>query len=142
MKFLARKEFGHLTPVDSGGEDALRKIKFGSTVQITVKQPRNVQHHRKYFALLNMVFENQERYATRDELHAALKVSAGIYTPVTLPSGTEVRIPGSIAFHEMDQTEFSEFYDKCCELISKHFLPGVPSETIKAEVQNMIGTAA
>lgn len=142
MRFLARKDLGHLTPVDEAGEDALRKLRFGDTVMIEVKKPRNGQHHRLYWALVSMVWQNQERYETTEQLHNALKLSAGIYETITMPNGNEYRVPGSISFDKMDQTEFSAFYDRVCDLIAEHFLPGVTSEQLKREVSSMIGIAA
>lgn len=142
MKFLARKDLGHLTPVDQTGEDALRKLAFGDIVRVEVKKPRNSKHHRKYWALVSMVWQNQERYETADQLHTALKLSAGIYDTITLPSGNEYRVPGSIAFDKMDQTDFSQFFDNVCDLVAKHFLPGVTSDQLKREVEEMIGAAS
>jgi hypothetical protein len=144
MKFLCRKELGKLVPVDEAGADAMRKIKHGSIVQIEMKQPRNVQHHRLYWALVTKVWENlpEEIYPDAETLHERLKVAAGIRTEFTLPDGTRGFIPGSIAFHKMDQAEFSAFYDRVCDLIAKHFLPGVSVEDLKAEVEQMIGARA
>jgi hypothetical protein len=42
----------------------------------------------------------------------------------------------------MDQFEFSQFYDRVCDLVAKHFLPGVSVEALKAEVEEMIGARA
>lgn len=142
MKFLARRDLGHLTPVDSAGEDALRKLKFGDIVTIEVKKPRNGKHHRLYWALIGIVWENQEQYETPEQLHSALKIAAGIYDPLPMPGGAIHKIPGSIAFDSMDQTAFSAFYDRVCDLVAKHFLPGVTSEQLKAEVEQMIGAKA
>ena len=142
MKFLARKELGHLTPVDQAGEDALRKLKFGDVVTIEVKKPRNGNHHRLYWALVSLVWQNQERYETPEQLHSALKIAAGIYEPLEMPGGVVHKIPGSIAFDKMDQTEFSAFYDRVCDLVAQHFLPGVSSGELKAEVASMIGVMA
>ena len=41
----------------------------------------------------------------------------------------------------MDQTEFSKFYDRVCDILAKHFLPGVTSAELKAEVSLMIGVS-
>lgn len=142
MKFLARKDLGHLSPVDPAGEEALRKLKFGDVVTVEIKKPRNGNHHRLYWALLGVVFDNQEQYETVEQLHSALKIAAGIYDPLTMPNGTVYKIPGSIAFDKMDQTEFSAFYDRVCDLIAQHFLPGVTSAELRAEVAQMTGIAA
>lgn len=142
MKFLARKDLGHLTPVDHAGEEALRQLKFGDVVTVEVKKPRNSKHHRLYWALIGIVHHNQDRYETTEQLHSALKIAAGHYDLLTMPSGQEYKIPRSIAFDKMDQVEFSQFYDRVCDLIAKHFLPGVSVEDLKAEVEQMIGVRA
>lgn len=142
MKFLARKDLGHLTPVDQAGEDYLRKLKFGDVVAVEVKKPRNVKFHRLYWQLVSTVFENQERYETPEQLHSALKIAAGIYDPLPMPNGVIHKIPGSIAFDKMDDTEFSAFFDRVCDLIAQHFLPGITVAALKHEIEVMIGAAA
>jgi len=142
MRFLATKHLGSLRPVDQAGEDALRKMGSGEIVSVEVKRPRNVKHHRMYWALLTLVHDNMDgdRYPTVEDLHAAIKIAAGLRTRIVLPNGEVGFIPGSTAFHKMDQTAFDAFYDRVCDLIAKHFLPGVTSEELKREVGSMIGT--
>lgn len=142
MKLLCMKQFGTLRPIDQAGEDALRKIKHGAVIQVEIKQPRNVQHHRLYWALMSLIAENTERYPDAESVSDAVKISVGLRTRIKLPDGTVGFIPGSIAFHKMDQDEFSKFYDKVCDAVSKHFLPGVTSDELKREVESMIGVAA
>lgn len=143
MKLLfAKDRLGKLAPVDEAGEAALRGLSAGEIVSVEIKRPRNVQMHRLYWALVTLVWQNQERYPTPEDLHSALKVAAGLRTQVTLPDGTVGFIPGSIAFHKMDQAEFSAFYSRVCDLMAKYFLPGVTSEELRAEVSQMTGIAA
>jgi hypothetical protein len=143
-RFLAVKNFGSLRPVDASGEDVLRKIKQGAVVSIEVKRPRNIRFHRLYFGLVTLVHENMdsERYPTPDDLHAAFKIAAGIRTRIELPNGEVGFIPGSIAFHSMTEDEFSAFYDRICDLVALHFLPGVDKDDLRLEVANMIGLPA
>lgn len=140
-KFLAAKQLGSLRPVDEAGEGALRKFGQGEIVQVEIKRRRNIQHHRLYWALISTVHENMDgdRYPTPDDLHAAIKIAAGYRTRIELPNGEVGFIPGSIAFHKMDQTEFDAFFDRVCDLVAKYFLPGVTSELLKHEVSVMIG---
>lgn len=141
MRFLAIKNLGALRPVDQTGEDALRKLGHGQIVTVEVRRPRNIKFHRLYWALVTIVWEqlDEARYPTSEDLHAAIKIAAGLRTRIVLPDGTVGFIPGSIAFHKMDQAAFEQFYDRVCDLISRHFLPGVKSEELKAEVELMIG---
>lgn len=141
MKILMQKHLGSLRPVDSAGEEELQHLK-GGPVMVEIKQPRNANHHRLYWALINIVWRNQERYPTTYALHSAIKIAAGIRTEIELPGGIKGYIPGSIAFHKMKQMEFSQFYDRVCDLVAEHFLVGVTSEELKREVSAMIGVAA
>lgn len=138
--FFVRTTAGFV-PADEASAEAVAKIKVGKTVEIEVKQPRNIQHHRLYFALVNLVWQqmDHERYPSPDELSAAFKVSAGIRTQIQMPSGTVAFIPGSIAFHKMDQTAFDDFYNRVCDIVCKHFIPGLDDADLKREVSQMVG---
>jgi hypothetical protein len=140
-RFLAAKTIGGFRPIDDAGEELLRKIKRGEVVMIEVKRPRNVLFHRKYWALVNIVHENldHDRYPTPDAFHQALKICAGLRTEIHLPEGQVGYIPGSIAFHKMDADSFSAFFDRVCNLVARHFLPGVDEDALRAEVEEMIG---
>lgn len=140
-RFVARKHLGSLRPVDDAGEEALSKIAQGDLVMVEVKRPRNIKFHRMYWALVTIVWQqlDEYRYPTADDLHAAIKIAAGLRTRIVLPDGTIGFIPGSIAFHKMDATEFAAFFDRVCNLIAKHFLPGVTDAELRAEVETLIG---
>ena len=142
--FLASKNLASLRPVDEAGEVALQKIRQGEVISIEIKRPRNVRHHRMFWALMTIVHENMDgdRYPTVEDLVAAIKIAAGLRTRIDLPTGETGFIPGSIAFHKMDQTAFSEFYNRVCDLIAKHFLPGVTADELRNEVEIMIGVRA
>jgi hypothetical protein len=143
--FLAKKSpFGSLHAVDPHGEAVLGKIGRGDVVSIEVKRPRNVQHHRLYWALVGLVHDNldHERYPTPEDLSDAIKIAAGHRKRIELPSGEVGFIPKSIAFHKMDQAEFDSFYERVCDLIALHFLPGVNKDDLRMEVSMMIGAAA
>jgi hypothetical protein len=143
-RFLMTKHFNSLKPTDAAGEAAMRKLGIGELVQVEIKQPRNLQHHRLFWALMSLVHDNidHERYPTVEDLVAAVKISAGLRTRIELPNGEIGFIPGSIAFHKMDQAEFDAFYERVCDLIAKYFLPGVEKDALAYEVKQMIGVAA
>lgn len=140
-KFLAQKHLGALRPADEAGCEALRRIGNGALVSVEIKKSRNIQHHRLFWALMSIVWDNMdhERYPTVEDLTSAVKISAGLRTRIELPNGEVGFIPGSIAFHKMDQTAFSEFYDRVCDLVCEHFLPGVENAALREEVEIMTG---
>jgi hypothetical protein len=143
MKFLVAKHLGSLRPVDQAGEDALRKIGQGQLVEIELRRPRNIRFHRLYWALITIVWDqlDEQRYPSVEDLHAAIKIAAGLRTRIELPDGTVGFIPGSIAFHKMSADDFAAFFDRVCGLIVRHFLPGVTDAELRAEVEAMIGAS-
>ena len=140
-RFIAAKNLGSLRPVDEAGEEALRKVGQGELVQVEIRKPRNIRHHRMFWALMTIIWENKEReqYPTVEDVAASVKIAAGLRTRIYLPDGQLAFIPGSIAFHKLDQTEFSAFYDRVCDVVAQYFLPSVTSDELKREVETMIG---
>lgn len=140
-KLVFAKQLGSLRPVDPAGEEALRKIGNGQLVQVEIKRPRNLAHHRKFWALMSLVHDNldHDRYPTVEDLVAAVKLLTGHRRLIELPGGEHCFIPDSIAFRNLDQAGFEQFYDRVLDLIAKRFLPGVTSEELRAEVENLIG---
>ena len=133
-----RKELGRLVPTDEAASAALAKLKLGADVQVEIKRPRNILHHRKFFALMQLVYQNQEHYDSIEHLIAALKTAVGHCDLVPGKGGTLIALPKSIAFHNMDQTAFEEFYDRCIDIVAKHFLPGVDRDELRREVEEFL----
>lgn len=53
MKMLLKKSLSGLVSASSEGDKYLKKIKLNEVVSCEIKKPRNVDHHRKFFALMN-----------------------------------------------------------------------------------------
>lgn len=142
MKITCCKHLGALRPADILGDEAFSKIKNGELVTVEIKRPRNLAHHRLYFALVRLVWDNidHDRYPSVDDLHGAIKISVGLRTRIEMPDGTVAYMPGSIAWAKMDQDQFSAFFERVCDAVAKWFLPGVLSAELRREVEQMIGT--
>ena len=135
--FLQRS-LNSLKPVDAHGEEMLRGLPKGKHLKAVITQPRNVQHHRKFFALLNAIHPHQDTYPTIDSLLCAMKCALGYGETVELPDGRIVLVPGSISFAKMDQADFSNFYARAVALIETKILPGVDSADLKREVAEIM----
>ncbi len=137
-RLYMRKHLGALRPLGSHAEEALRRIKHGAEIEVTIRQPRNIRHHRKWWALINLVFENQSHYEQIDHMVLALKVALGHCDTVIDGQGKVLYHPRSMAFHNMDQTEFEAFYEKTVDLITTRFLPGVTDEQLREQVLELV----
>ena len=136
MLFM-QKDLGCLKPGSEQAASALNKIKLGDLVLVEMKRPRNLHHHRKFWALAHEVANNQEHYPDAEAVVAAIKVATGHCTWVQTPKGM-VGIPKSIAFHKMDQTQFEEFYDKAVGFICETIIPGLDSNALRQRIEEIL----
>lgn len=136
-EILLRRDFGPiLRPCDEAGESALKRITQGNIVAVNVKQPRNVHHHRKFFALMQTIFSNQSHYKTLEHLLSAFKFACGHTEKIRTARG-EIEIPRSISFAKMDQAEFEAFYDRAVEFVTTEVIPGLDSADLAREVEEL-----
>lgn len=145
MKLVLCKSGNTLVAQDRLAVDDLEKFRDGALVTCEVKRPRSLQHHRRFFALVRFCFDHQRepaRYLNEDAMRAALTISAGHRSEIALPDGSTGYMPLSIAFDKMDQAAFNEFWARCCDAITKHYVPGITDEDIRAGIADLIGVAA
>lgn len=101
---------------------------------VEVRKARNVQHFRKFYALMTLVFQNQERYTSLDELVDVVKIYVGWCDIMETASGEKVYRPRSLSFSRMDQIEFDGFYGRVIDMILTRFLPTVTREDLEREL--------
>lgn len=127
-----------LAAADKASQEYIANLPTDMTLKAVITIPRNYEHLSKFFALLDVVYEQQEVYATRISFRAAITVALGHGETVMLPDGRTIIIPKSISFAKMDQTEFNEFYDGAVRLILEKIIPGVNREELEREVLEIL----
>jgi len=96
-----------------------KKIQLNEPIEFEFKRVRNYKFHKKFFALINLVFENQEQYINIEHLRKDLIISAGYYDLRFNIEGVEIQEAKSISFAKMDETEFSELYNRIIDVVVK-----------------------
>lgn len=136
------KRKGLLAAEDSYSHEMLARIPDGTPVKVKVTVPRNIKHHRKFFALLNLVFDSQpepKMFATVDGLLDALKIATGHVREFRDLHGNMHIVPSSISIGAMDQLKFEEFYNQAVNVILERVLPHCPRADIEQQIFNMLG---
>lgn len=136
MKLAMTRTLAGLVPLDPR---ALRHVKLGETVTCEVIRPRSPARNAWFWAYIATVHANLSdelaaKYPTPESLVAAMKVLTGHAEWFWLPDGRQVVMPKSIAFHNMDETAFAAFCERCVELANKHLLPGVDTTELRRAV--------
>ncbi len=139
MKILCRKTLsGHLCPINDAGKEAVGRLAPQEVVSVEFRRPRNVMWHRRYWAALQLIFDNQTRYKTVDHLHAAVKIMLGHSDLITLKDGREVYVPRSESFSKMTQDEFEHYWQSFTALVVTQILPGVTKAELERELQELV----
>lgn len=131
---LRKRLSGVLEPVDDDGKRTLAKFKNGTLIRAQVTKPRNVHFHRKFFAMLNLILQNQEHYKSVDDLLDVCKLRIGHVRVIQTATGEE-RVPQSISFAAMDETAFQEFYDRAVNWMLEEVIPGLRKHDLNQEVE-------
>lgn len=136
---LLIREGYKLGAADPISAEAIAGIKAHETVTASIRRPRNGKHHRKLFALLKVVFDNQSTFATTEQLLDALKMATGYFDICKTVDGMPYARTKSISFASMCQSEFEEFYNKVVDVIVTKVLPNTDKDDLEAQVMEIIG---
>lgn len=107
--YLTRTLAGAI-PADEEAKQAFRRWKIGETLKCSVKKPRCYKNHKRYFALLNLTFENQDKYTSFEHFRKAVQIAAGHVDELITLEGEVVLIPKSIAYDALDEMEFGKVF--------------------------------
>lgn len=120
-------------PKSNAARDFHTRTKLGQTVELKGRRPRNPAHHRKLFALLNILVDNTDHFANTEDALLAVKAATGLGRWMKVEGATrELFYPDSIAFDAMPQGEFAEFYEKAVAAVIRWWLPVSDAEIREA----------
>lgn len=123
MKLLVVSTPRGLVPLGDDDYEEKKKLKLGQAYTVEVRVARNVDFHRKYFALIAYAWEylNEKELAifkTKDNFRKYLEILAGHCEVIFHPRLQEfVEIPKSISFGSMDNAEFSDLYQRVKDVV-------------------------
>ena len=137
MKFVAeivKTDSGVvISPVWNSDADEVAKLKQNTRYKFEVKQPRNLEFHKKYFALMRLGFSNQDWSKNFDDYREVMLKRAGFYRTINTPYGTEYKTE-NISFDNMDQSKFESVYDGVLEVICGDL--GISDNIVNENLEN------
>ena len=136
MKLTFIKTQTGLIPDCEATIEILNKVKNGEGVILDYKPKRNYLFHKKLFALLNLIFQNQSHYKSIDNILEMCKFKAGYFETFVTHTGKIHYKAKSIAFDEMDNAEFEKFYSKCIDVALE--LTGISQKDLEQQIINFM----
>lgn len=112
--WMAKVARGHkvgLIPTDDESRSFVTKLGDGECIEMRAVRVRSLPMHRRFFAILRSIGENQDPPRDEEDILGELKVLAGHYRTIFASDPQtgatfEVRMPKSIAFHRLTHDEW------------------------------------
>ena len=136
--WLTKSAMGHLVPCTDQDREALSHLSADEWHLASFRMPRNVKHHKKWFALLQAVYPHQSMWPTFKKFREKVQEALGLGEYHTDGRGERYFEAESISFSKMDQTEFSDFYERGVELILTRILPNVGRDDLDRQVHDIL----
>lgn len=136
--FFLQKLNKQFLPADEHSEEIAKKFDEGCVFRCEAWKERNYLFHKKYFALLAVAFENQDKYDNGEAFRKEVIMRAGYYEKHVHLTGQASYTAKSISFKSMDEMEFEKLYQTSIDVILKHFLVGMEGEKLKEEVDRIV----
>lgn len=129
---------GGLIPFDSEACEKLNKLKEGDEVMVDIKKPRNLKFHKKFFAMLTLVLNNQEKIQASTVKQGQERL---LYAAMYILKRGEFWGPEkqhfereSISFASMSEDEFEDFYNEVLDVFLMYFMPKTNKEDFEREL--------
>lgn len=120
------KTVNGLIPYTEEDELEYHRLSIGDVVKAKTLDKRILKHHRKFFALIRVVYDNMpeqydKHFPTSDDLRYELIKRAGFFQEYTDLKGKQQYRPDSISFDNMSQKRFEELYSRVLDVVIKWF---------------------
>lgn len=155
MKGHFIKNQNGLVPANQEAELWFGKIKSGQVISVEAKKTRNWLFLKKYFALLNVAFDNWnppniqvdvggksiQPEKNFDRFRKDLTILCGYYETVFRLDGTYRIEPLSISFAKMEEEEFSVLFQKTITVLIEYVYTDFSVEDVEKMVDAYLNFA-
>ena len=135
MKLYVKNTLSGLQPLYDSDYSEKKKLKIGQEYLVEIRHPRNILFHKKFFALLNVCYENYETQMPFESFRRWITIKAGYFNAYETDKGVFYDAQ-SIAFGSMNQIEFEEVYSRVLDVVIK--LLHVTEEDINSEIMSFL----
>ena len=131
---LVKKWNNSLIPSLEQDLEYIEKIPNNSLISADIKMARNLKFLRKFFAMLEVMFQYQHRYKNKQHFRTDMMIRCGFYTDFITKEGEIIYIPESISFAKMDELKFALVYNSFIDIFISDYVPQITKAEIEAKV--------
>lgn len=142
MKLLLQNTSHGLIPLYDADYEEKKRLKIGEVYTCEIKQSRNIDFHRKYFALINCAWHLQsearkEKIKTVELFRKSVQLAAGYCELVYSHKHKDfIEMPSSISFEKLDNIAFERLYKDVRHVIDTVFCSHISIEDFEKYLIN------
>ena len=143
MKIHLKKTHKGLVPASQNDQELFEKLSSKKTLRANIVVPRNYKFHKKFFAMIGVVWDNLPEnlttgYGKKDNFRYELTMRAGFREQWITHKGAPMWRPESISFAKMSEEDFSELYNKVLDDVVQNFIPGLEKTALENEIMSFL----
>jgi hypothetical protein len=132
-RLYLKKTLSGFLPADEPSAEVCKKFQVGEVYRGDVVKPRSYQHHKLIMALLNLTYENQERYTSFEVFRKAVSFAAGHVIEYPSLDGEIIREADSLSYDRLDEIEFTQVAGAMMTVCA-HILGDMDLQELEGEV--------
>lgn len=134
MKGFVRRTLSGWEPADEQAQLMHKRHKVGQVYRAEIVQPRNYEHHKLFMALLDLTFQNQDRYDDSWAFRTAVALEAGHVKQFITLNGEIQLIPLRYSYDDIpDEGDFTVEFGKAMTVCAR-LLHDMDLAELEAEV--------
>lgn len=126
-------------PKDETGRKYWEKFALGDDVLLTFTRPRSLPQLKLFWTLAEIASaNNRDRLSDKDAAADCIKLACGLVEIQHIKyrgEWFERKKPASIAFENMEQEPFNDFFEKAVAYVCAELVPGMDPVTLEMEVR-------
>lgn len=120
MKGFIRKTLTGWIPSDEPAKRAHKKQKLGQVSRADIVVPRNYRHHCMFMSLVEMTFENQQKYTDEWAFRSAVALEAGHVKQFVTLDGELHLVPLRYSYDDIpDEQDFTVAFGKAMTVCAR-----------------------
>lgn len=132
-RLYLRRTLTGFAPADEPSAEVWKKYKLGEVYRADCVKPRSYAHHKLIMALLNLTYENQERYTSFEVFRKAVAFAAGHVIEYPSLDGEVIREADSLSYDRLDEIEFTQVASAMMTVCA-HILGDMDLQELEGEV--------
>lgn len=134
MRIWLKRTLTGFMPANEVSLEDCKRFKVGTVYRGDIVKPRSYKHHCLFLALLELTFENQERYTDFKMFRRAVALEAGHVEQVITLHGEVHLIPLAYSYDELpDENDFTAKFGAAMTVCAR-ILHGMGLEELEGEV--------